>query len=498
METSLTKQMAMLFIGRAVAFSFTFLAPIILVRIFSTDDFGLYKQLFLIYGTLISVLNLGLTASLFYFLPGHKEAERDIYIRQSFFALAAIGLFAGIVLIFLKAQVAGLVNNPAVESYVPYLAIFVALSLVTSILEHLMIILKQSKVATLTYVVSDLLRAGIIIAISILTHSMLALVIGAVAWAVLRLIVLLIYLRKLGVSLAPQVDPKRLVEQLKYSVPFGLAVVPYTLAYSLHMYVVSYLYTPALFAIYSVGCLQLPIVWIMWDSVSDVTLVKLTELSKQGLLGEARTLIGDSVVKLSLFLFPIATWLIVVAHDLIVILFTDRFYGSIEIWRVFLLTIPVAVLQLDYVPRAFNDTRFILRVYLMQVTLNAILLYALIPLLGLPGAALATVLGISVTAAVIMRKAASLLKVSIACLLPWRHIGQIVAMSLAAGFTAWLIHRTGMFNSGVRLVLSGFVFCVSYGLLLLTTERGRQNGKLLGVATAAIKAAAGRTVLRFR
>ena len=41
--------MGILFIGRAMAFARTFAVPLVLVRIFTPELFGLYKQLFLIY-----------------------------------------------------------------------------------------------------------------------------------------------------------------------------------------------------------------------------------------------------------------------------------------------------------------------------------------------------------------------------------------------------------------------------------------------------------------
>src|SRR5207244_3791261 len=123
------------------------------------------------------------------------------------------------------------------------------------------------------------------------------------------------------------------------SIPFGFALIVWTCANNLHQYVVSYLNTSALFAIYSVGCLQIPVISIVFESVSDVTLVRLSELRKDGLLEEALSLIGDSVTKLSLLLFPLYAWLMVNARDVIVLLYTERFEASVGIFQVFLATI---------------------------------------------------------------------------------------------------------------------------------------------------------------
>ena len=55
--------------GRTVAFAATFFIPLVLARIFDPAQFGTYKQLFLIWGTVYSIAQLGMASSLYYFLP---------------------------------------------------------------------------------------------------------------------------------------------------------------------------------------------------------------------------------------------------------------------------------------------------------------------------------------------------------------------------------------------------------------------------------------------
>lgn len=478
MDHSVTRQIGLLFIGRAVAFLFVFALPLVLVRIFSPEDFALYKQLFLIHGTLVAILAFGFSASLYYFVPRHASREQHAYVSQTLLILASLGLAGAGLLVAFKAQVAALLNNPAVEQYLPYLAAFTVLTLVASVLETLMVILKQAKLAAVTNVASEFLRAAAIIGIVVLTRSMLVLVLAWLAWAGVRFIALLVYLRKLGVPGWPSLDRERLAEQLRYSVPFGFALIAWTSANNLHYYVVSYLYSPALFAIYVVGCVQVPVTAIVFESVADVTLVRLTELRKDGLLGEAVRLIGEWVTKLGLFFFPLYAWLIVNARDFIVLLFTDRFEASVDIFRIFLATVPLLVLELDYVARAFAETGFILRINLVRLILSAVLLATLVNPLGLAGAALATVLAIAMTKALMLVKLKTLLGVPVRRFLPWGRLGTILADSLLAGALAWAVPAAWLSTPGGRLALSALLFTVCYGVLiwnqrLLTAEEKR-------------------------
>src|SRR5205823_9288521 len=56
--------------------------------------FGTYKQFFLVSGTLLLVGQLGLTQSLYYFLP-RGGAERGAYVTHTLIALALLGALFG-------------------------------------------------------------------------------------------------------------------------------------------------------------------------------------------------------------------------------------------------------------------------------------------------------------------------------------------------------------------------------------------------------------------
>jgi O-antigen/teichoic acid export membrane protein len=226
---------------------------------------------------------------------------------------------------------------------------------------------------------------------------------------------------------------QRLAEQFKYTVPYGFAIITWTLATNLHQYVVSYLYDPAMFAVYAVGCLQLPILSMVFETISDVTLVRLTELRQQGGRMESVRLIGHSVTKLALVLFPAYVWLTISARDVLVLLYTERFLPAVDIFTVFLITLPLAALELDYVARAFADTRFILQINIMRLFVTAALLAMLVPSLGLIGAVGAFVLGIALSKLLTLYKLSTLYEVPVRQILPWIDLGKVLAIAWAAG-----------------------------------------------------------------
>lgn len=457
--------MAFVFVGRAVAMILTFMTPVVLVRVFAPEDFGLYKQLLLISATLMPILSLGIPAGLFYFVPRNPE-QRHVYIWQTVIALCLLGSLGGWLLVVFKSEVAAALNNPAVETYVPYLAFFVAMYLVASFLETLMIILRQARLSAMTIVGSELLRAAAVMAIAVWTQDLKYVVLALLAWVGCRLIALAIYLRRIQVSLFSLPRWDHINHQLRYSLPFGLALIVAAVADSLHLLVVSHLYDPVLFAVYAVGCLQVPLVAVAFSSIADVTLVRVTELRKEDRFQEVVHLIGISATKLCLILLPLYAWLTLNASDLIVLLFTEQFRQSVEVFIVFLMIIPLTAIGVDYCPQAFSDMRYLFRAHLQRLVLNGVLLWALIPVLGLAGAALASVLAMAVMKAVLLRRVSHLLRVPLRGLLPWTRLGGIFAVSLTVAVLAWIGTHALAFDRAGRLLFSGIVFVSGYGVLV--------------------------------
>ena len=68
--------------GRIAGFVAAFVTPLILVRMFDLETFGTYKQWFLLYITLLTMTQIGMSESLLYFLP-RADGEAGRYVMNS-------------------------------------------------------------------------------------------------------------------------------------------------------------------------------------------------------------------------------------------------------------------------------------------------------------------------------------------------------------------------------------------------------------------------------
>ena len=102
---------------------------------------------------------------------------------------------------------------------------------------------------------------------------------------------------------------------------------------NLHQYVVGSRFDPMMFAIYAVGCLQIPFVDVIATSTANVMMVKMAGAGFDKRGREALELWHTTMCRLALVIFPLAVFLLVMARDIIIVLFTPRYLASVPIFR---------------------------------------------------------------------------------------------------------------------------------------------------------------------
>ena len=105
-----------------------------------------------------------------------------------------------------------------------------------------------------------------------------------------------------------------LKSQLAYALPFAAAVLVEIVQASLPQYVVSHLFDPATFAIFAVGCLQIPLVDFAASPTSDVMMVKMQERLAEGRKQAVLEIWHDTTWKLALLFFPLVAFCMVAAR----------------------------------------------------------------------------------------------------------------------------------------------------------------------------------------
>jgi len=465
-----SRPVLLLLVGRTLGSAASFLVPVVLARIFDPTEFGTYKQLFLIHLTLNVVAQLGMAESLFYFIPlGPREAGRCV--MNSMLVLAAAGAGCLGLLWALEGRVSEWVGNAAIARHLPLIGAFLFLTLASSVLEIVLTSRNRFLGAALSYAGSDLLRVALFIVPVLVFRRLDALLLGALAFGVARCCAALVYLRReFGDELRP--DASVLATQLSYAVPLGLGGAIAIVESNFHQYAVSHLFDAAAFAVYSVGCLQIPLVDLIAGSACNVMMVRMAEDLRDGRGRSIEATWRDTTRKLAWVFFPLAGVLLVSARDLVPVLFTDRYAASVPIFMIWSLTIVFAVLQVDGVLRVYAETRFLLALYVGKLLLIASSIGWLISRFHLAGAVLATLFAMVVAKGLALLRIKARIGVPLSRVLPWANLLRTALAAALAGAAALAV-RTRLAVPPAPLLFAGAaVYTLSYAGLWLLLHPG--------------------------
>jgi len=104
--------------AKTAAFALNFGLPLILVRRLSQHEFGIYKQVFLIIATSMSVLPLGVGMSAFYFLPRDGSDKGHIVLNAVLLHIV-VGAAVLALLVLNPGLLEAIFNNTEAVQYGP-------------------------------------------------------------------------------------------------------------------------------------------------------------------------------------------------------------------------------------------------------------------------------------------------------------------------------------------------------------------------------------------
>lgn len=344
-----------LVVARTASAAISFVIPLALARVFLPDDYGAYKQLILIAQTLYYLLPFGMSQSLYYFIP-RSRAPRP-YLVQVLAYLAGAGALAMAALLLGGALIARGLNNPALVGYLPYLSVYVFGLIGSMPLEIALTAQGRTGRAAIAYVVSDLAKAAAMTLPGLVGFGLQGVVQGMALFALLRL--LACWALHLRGSPGPLFERAALKAQLKFALPFGAAVALAVPQQAFHQWVVSSNLSPALFAVYAVGVFQVPLFDLLYAPTSEILMVRVAELEREGRVREAAAVFREAVLKLSYAFVPLTLLLMAAAPEVIGALFTSRYLEAAPIFRVAVAAGILACLPIEGALRARGQTKHI-------------------------------------------------------------------------------------------------------------------------------------------
>jgi O-antigen/teichoic acid export membrane protein len=469
---SLTRQAGALASGSLAAQASALLLMMALTRLVPKAQLGGYQQLGLIYGILSPLLVAGIPAALLYFLPRSDDPARSrAWVGQAYLLLGSIGLLASLGVVAGRASIAEALGNPELShALLPY-APYPFLAFVTAVMPTALVAVRRAGLAaSLNGLGGAFVFVGVLAATAIepdAPHMAAGLVVAQLCAALVSIYAVH---RAVGISLGRGGVADGVRALLRYGLPLAVTGLAGMLAFQFDRLVVSREFSPALFAVYVVGAVELPLIAIVQQSVNAVLVPALARHYAAGDLAALTALWHRAIRRTSLVLLPVFVFFMVTAGELIRLMFGASYGRSADIFRVYLLLVPLRVATYGLITLAIGRTRINLTASLLLLAMNAGFVLALVGPLGLIGPAVGTVLAELGHDIYFLVRLRGILGLSIGALFPWRMLAANLAVSALAGVPAALLVLAGL--SGVlQLAICALLFGPCYLALMVLARR---------------------------
>jgi O-antigen/teichoic acid export membrane protein len=247
-------------------------------------------------------------------------------------------------------------------------------------------------------------------------------------------------------------------EQLIYSFPLGLNGVVAILAKGLNKLFIAAFFSAAQYAIYANGAIEIPIVPII---MSSTVAVLVPELSRHFADKNYRMILDLwhlAIRKVSVIILPIFVLFWVLAEEIIITLFSEKYIDSAIYFRIFLLMLPLRCFLETPLLMAGNRTRRIFYGALADVIFNFILGYYLVQNIGIKGPAITIVIATFLQICYYLWEAKRLLPgIPLKQFLPYGDMFIIFLISIVSGIGAYFA-RDIVSHTFATLIISSAAF----------------------------------------
>jgi O-antigen/teichoic acid export membrane protein len=431
----------------------------VLARVLLPASYGTFKQGYLVSQTVALVLPMGLTQSMYYFIP-RDPAQRDRYVGLAVWSHLALGVLAAGLVLLGGGVLGALFENPELEQSLTWIAAFTGLTVAGAPLEVAWNASGRIGPAAIARLSTDATRSAALVMGTVLVGTAEGAFAGMTFTAAARAVFAVL---ALGRAHGLRGDVAALRRQVAYALPFGLAFVLIVPQQQLHSYAVAAAVSAAAFAVYSVGTFQLPLVDVLYAPVSELLQIGLAAGEGAGRPPSAGlALFHEAVLQLAFVFMPLAGLLYVCAPLLIELLFSRLYLEAAPILRVAVMSIVLSALPLDAVMRARAQNRFMLALSALKLAATIPLVLGGLGLSGPIGALAGWLVAEALSRAVMLGRAASLFEVPLRRVLPVRQLASQLLATLFGMAVAWVASRALSGPPLLRLGTTGLAFAAAY------------------------------------
>lgn len=474
----LWKSVVSLIIGNGTTQLISFAFLMILVRAYNQLDYSIFKQGNLIVNTITPFLVLGIPISLSFYLPRTADPrEQNRYILNAVIAMALPATMAFAALVILRNSIAGIYNNSFLASHLWAFGGIMFAETVFSFFPYCMVSLHRARHLAKVTVAFAIVRILSLVLCVYMGVSVGLLIVLLLITSMIQMGYGLIFVARRIHLYGVNLDWPTLREQIAFSLPLGISVLLYSFMVVFDNNLTALFYEPRNFAVYVNGVYNVPFIGVITGSVSAALLPKLSAIfdkDNQSSLDAVIKIWHETIIVTSLLIIPFTFVLMVLAKEVVVLLFTTTYIDSFPIFRVYTLVLLTRITYFGNLLTVAKKQTILVAASLMGVVTLFFSYVILHFTLGFDYVVWAAVLANFVLVFTMLWQIRRVFRQTLAQVYPWRATLTICAVSLGLTIAFEALKNASNLSDLYLLILcSGLTYgmAIAFSVLLVPEAR---------------------------
>lgn len=457
-------------LSRTLGSVFLMVSSIIMTRYLTKETYGTYLQAMLIMNTVTMLAFVGLPQSIYYYFQSSEN--KAVFIYKNIALSLVIGIAVAAILMIFRTGICRLVGNDEIYNYMHYLALIIILQSPLSFRDPIFFssgAYVSNSVSTIFCSAVDYLPLYYAV---ISGWNLKSILLVSVASKIFNLLFFIVLLKKYCLNTVGNFTPTGhekkvgLLDQVRYAVPIGAAGYVGVIGSQVDKYIISGGFSPAQFAVYSRGAMEVPFISTITYMLNDITLPQYVTAYKSRDIGRLLDLMHANIDKVAKINIGIFAFLFVEAPLLMEILYTRQYADATPIFRITLMSLLFGVTVYNMIPTVTGNTRMLFNATLFSIVTKIVVCLALLKLMGPIGVALGVFVGSLLYMVYLLYCSVRILDVRWTQIMPWAKVGKICLIAFSAGIMVKLYHtvllQLGLSDNLVSLGIAFVIFSYLY------------------------------------
>lgn len=410
MKQNIAKDSIILAIVRAVTICTSLVQTMILSRIMSLTEYGVYSQLLIVISIVTTFSNLGLNNAVNYFYNRCEEKrEKTKYIDVIFALTIGVGIIGAIIIFALRGVIADYYKSPIIMGLMIYIVLRPMFANIIALYQSLYISVGKARVIAIRNFLISLAQVIFVPLSFYISKDITAMLIVQLSLDVIQLIYFGFDFFRKELKINPIKFDKTIVKEIfKYAIPMGLALMMGTLFKESDKLVIAKLMDTESLAIYTNMSKQLPFEFIALSFTAVIT----PAIVKFYYNNDMKSVVN--IWSNYMEFGYISTWIlcagaIVCSKELLVFLYSEKYIAGLNIFIIYLIVEMFRYTYFGMILSATGHTKYILNSSIISLIANMIFNIVFYKFFGMIGPAIASLLCVIIMGAFQLNKSCKIL-----------------------------------------------------------------------------------------